>query len=133
MKNRSFARIGRSSIIAVLSATAVLVACCLEAHADGSYAAQKRYFLRAQTRSWHSAWYDPSLGRPWGLVVPPTAEFQSQYGWGVPSSRTMPIYHQYGRPYPGPGGVPGGRGLMPTPNIPSDTVQFGIHYGRGPW
>ena len=121
------------SIAFLLSVATIVVALGIEARADGSYAAQKRYFLRAQTRSWHSAWYDPSLGRPWGLVVPPTAEFQSQYGWGVPSSRTMPIYHQYGRPYPGPGGIPGGQGLMPTPNIPSDTVQFGIHYGRGPW
>jgi hypothetical protein len=112
---------------------AVFIAWAADAFAGGSYAAQKRYYLRAQTRSWHSAWYDPSLGRPWGLVVPPTAEFQSQYGWGVPSSRTLPIYHQYGRPYPGPGAIPGGQGLMPTPNIPSDTVQFGIHYGRGPW
>ena len=114
-------------------AAAVVAAWALETLAGGSYAAQKRYYLRAQTRSWHSAWYDPSLGRPWGLVVPPTAEFQSQYGWGVPSSRTLPIYHQYARPYPGPGAIPGGQGLLPTPNIPSDTVQFGINYGRGPW
>jgi len=96
--------------------------------------AEKRYFLRSQGKSWHSAWYDPAEGRPIALVVPPTAEFQTQYGWGVPSSRVMPIYHQFRRPYPGPGGVGGaGGGFMPTPNQPSDTVQFGVNAVRGPW
>ncbi|MFN7812803.1 MAG: hypothetical protein ACK5SI_09110 [Planctomycetia bacterium] len=93
-----------------------------------------RYFLRSQGKSWHSGWYDPSEGRPIALVVPPTAEFQTQYGWGVPSSRVAPIYHQFRRPYPGPGAVGGaGAGFMPTPNIPSDTVQFGVNAVRGPW
>ena len=97
-------------------------------------AAEKRYFLRSQGKSWHSAWYDPAEGRPIALVVPPTAEFQTQYGWGVPSSRVMPIYHQFRRPYPGPGAVGGaGGGFMPTPNQPSDTVQFGVNAVRGPW
>ncbi len=94
----------------------------------------KRYFLRSQGKSWHSAWYDPAEGRPIALVVPPTAEFQAQYGWGVPSSRVAPIYHQFRRPYPGPGALPGGGGgFMPTPNQPSDTVQFGVNAVRGPW
>ena len=97
-------------------------------------AAEKRYFLRSQGKSWHSAWYDPAEGRPIALVVPPTAEFQTQYGWGVPSSRVMPIYQQYRRPYPGAGAVGGaGGGFMPTPNQPSDTVQFGVNAVRGPW
>jgi hypothetical protein len=95
---------------------------------------EKRYFLRSQGKSWHSTWYDPSEGRPIALVVPPTAEFQSQYGWGVPSSRVAPIYHQFRRPYPGPGAVGGsGGGFLPTPNQPSDTVQFGVNAVRGPW
>jgi hypothetical protein len=95
---------------------------------------EKRYFLRSQGKSWHSAWYDPAEGRPIALVVPPTAEFQTQYAWGVPSSRVAPIYHQFRRPYPGPGALPGGGGsLMPTPNQPSDTVQFGVNAVRGPW
>jgi hypothetical protein len=29
--------------------------------------------------------------------------------------------------------VPGSRPFMPTPDQPSDTVQFGIHAIRGPW
>jgi hypothetical protein len=94
---------------------------------------EKRYFLRSQGKSWHSAWYDPSIGRPMALVVPPTAEFMTEYSWGVPSSRVMPLYHQFRRPYPGPGAVPGAGGFMPTPNQPSDTVQFGVHPVRGPW
>ncbi len=108
--------------------------CCL--HDSCKYNVwEKRYFLRSQGKSWHSAWYDPWEGRPIALVVPPTAEFQTQYGWGVPSSRVMPIYHQFRRPYPGPGGVAGsgGGGFMPTPNQPSDTVQFGVNAVRGPW
>ena len=95
---------------------------------------EKRYFLRSQGKSWHSTWYDPAEGRPIALVVPPTAEFQTQYSWGVPSSRVMPIYHQFRRPYPGPGAVGGaGGGFLPTPNQPSDTVQFGVNAVRGPW
>ena len=95
---------------------------------------EKRYFLRSQGKSWHSAWYDPAEGRPIALVVPPTAEFQTQYSWGVPSSRVAPIYHQFRRPYPGPGAVGGsGGGFLPTPNQPSDTVQFGVNAVRGPW
>lgn len=95
---------------------------------------EKRYFLRSQGKSWHSGWYDPSIGRPMALVVPPTAEFMTEYSWGVPSSRVMPLYHQFRRPYPGAGAVPGaGGGFMPTPNQPSDTVQFGVHAVRGPW
>jgi hypothetical protein len=95
---------------------------------------EKRFFLRSQGKSWHSAWYDPAEGRPIALVVPPTSEFQTQYGWGVPSSRVAPIYHQFRRPYPGPGAVAGGGGgFMPTPNQPNDTVQFGVNAIRGPW
>ncbi|MBM4022045.1 MAG: hypothetical protein FJ284_07370 [Planctomycetes bacterium] len=95
---------------------------------------EKRYFLRSQGKSWHSAWYDPADGRPIALVVPPTAEFMTQYSWGVPSSRVMPLYHPFRRPFPGPGAVAGGGGgFLPTPNQPSDTVQFGVNAVRGPW
>jgi len=96
---------------------------------------EKRFFLRSQGKSWHSAWYDPAEGRPIALVVPPTSEFMTQYSWGVPSSRVAPIYHQFRRPYPGPGAVAGsgGGGFLPTPNQPSDTVQFGVNAVRGPW
>ena len=105
--------------------------CCVVPRCD---VYEKRYFLRSQGKSWHSTWYDPAEGRPIALVVPPTAEFQSQYGWGVPSSRVAPIYHQFRRPYPGPGAMGGtGGGFLPTPSQPSDTVQFGVNAVRGPW
>jgi hypothetical protein len=113
-------------------------ACCGHGLCDGHWlhhdVYEKRYFLRSQGKSWHSAWYDPAEGRPIALVVPPTAEFQTQYSWGVPSSRVAPIYHQFRRPYPGPGAVAGGAGgFLPTPRWPSDTVQFGVNAVRGPW
>lgn len=103
------------------------------ADAGGHRAAEKRYFLRGRNKSWHSGWYNPEAGRPVPLVVPPTAEFVSEYSWGVPSSRVMPLYQQFRKPYPGAGFVPGSQPLMPTPDQPSDTVQFGIHAIRGPW
>jgi hypothetical protein len=107
---------------------------CLDGHWIHHDTIEKRYFLRSQGKSWHSAWYDPAEGRPIALVVPPTAEFMTQYSWGVPSSRVMPLYHQFRRPYPGPGATAGGGGgFLPTPNQPSDTVQFGVNAVRGPW
>ncbi len=87
--------------------------------------------IRSYRMPWHNAYYDPAVGVPMALVVPPTAEFQSNYGWGVGGTRTSRIYHQFGRSYPGDGGSYGG--FTPTPNIPSDTQQFGVYYVRGPW
>ena len=127
----SRAMLARVMVALVLAAG--LAATARTASAGGEHAIEKRYFLRSQGKSWHSAWYDPWVGRPLALVVPPTAEFTTEYGWGVPSSRVAPIYHQFRRPYPGPGAVPGGSRFMPTPNQPSDTVQFGVHPIRGPW
>ena len=103
------------------------------AEAGGHHATEKRYFLRGRNKSWHSGWYNPAAGRPVPLVVPPTSEFVSEYSWGVPSSRVMPLYQQFRKPYPGGGYTPGSRAFMPTPDQPSDTVQFGIHAIRGPW
>ena len=119
---------GRLAIVAVLAVMAAEVA-----EAGGHRAAEKRYFLRGRTKSWHSGWYNPEAGRPVPLVVPPTAEFVSEYSWGVPSSRVMPLYQQFRKPYPAAGYTPGSRAFMPTPDQPSDTVQFGIHAIRGPW
>lgn len=107
---------------------------CHDGHCLKHDVIEKRYFLRSQGLSWHSVWYDPSIGRPLALVVPPTAEFTSEYSWGVPSSRVTPLYSQFRRPYPGIGIVPGAGGsFLPTPTQPSDTVQFGVYEVRGPW
>lgn len=76
---------------------------------------------------WHTMW-----GQPVALVVPPTAELQTHYNWGVAQTSVTPIWHQYQRSYPGPF-APGGRGFLPTPLVPSSTDQFGVYYIRGPW
>jgi len=88
-------------------------------------------YRQGQRLPWHNGFYDVAWGEPVALVVPPTAEFQSNYGWGVGGTRVSPIYHQFGRPFPGYGG--GGGAFLPTPVQASDTQQFGVYYIRGPW
>lgn len=80
---------------------------------------------------WHGAYYDPAWGAPTALVVPPTASLQTKWSWGVTGTDVVPIYHQFGRQYPGPYG--GGYGFIPTPTIPGSTDEFGVYYVRGPW
>ncbi|HEV3416254.1 MAG TPA: hypothetical protein VG056_05560 [Pirellulales bacterium] len=81
---------------------------------------------------WHGAYADAEYGEPIALVVPPTAAFKTEYHWGVGGKRVVPIYHQFGRPYPGPIGYVG-NGFLPTPAWPNDTTQFGVYPIRGPW
>ena len=91
-------------------------------------------YRQARVLPWHNGFYDVAWGEPIALVVPPTAEYQSNYGWGVGGTRVAPIYHQFGRPYPGPPGYVDSWGrFIPTPHWPSDTQQFGVYYIRGPW
>jgi len=87
---------------------------------------------RSQMIAWHGNYYHTAYGVPVALVVPPTAELTTDYSWGVSGMRVTPIYHQYSRPYPGPGAFGGGP-LYGTPLWPSDTNQFGVYYSRGPW
>ena len=89
-------------------------------------------YRRAQTVPWNGNYYESAWGMPVALVVPPTAEYQSHYGWGVGGYRVTPIYHQFQRGYPGPGYYDRTR-FSPTPAWPSDTDQFGVYYVRGPW
>ena len=89
---------------------------------------------RSMTKPWHGSFYDPSYGTPIALVVPPTAERQTNYGWGVGNTRVSRIDAQFMLPYPGPGAAAAsGYGFAPTPPWPSDTNQFGVYYVRGPW
>lgn len=81
---------------------------------------------------WDGGYYDVMWGQPVALVVPPTAELQTHYNWGVAQTSVTPIWHQFQRAYPGPY-APGGRGFLPAPTIPSSTDQFGDYYIRGPW
>ena len=89
--------------------------------------------VQAQQRSWHGGYYYPAYGQPLALVVPPTASFQTVYSWGVGNTRSVPIYHQFGRPYPGQttGATPGMYQRVPTPQW--NTQQFGVYYSRAPW
>ena len=86
---------------------------------------------RAMCYNWHGAYAHREYGRPVALVVPPTAQLQTDWGWGVPSARISRIEHQFGRNYPGPG--PFGGGYSYPPHWPRDTRQFGVYHVRGPW
>ena len=83
-------------------------------------------------RPWNGPYYSAEWGMPVALVVPPTAEVQTHWGWGVGNTRVTPICARYKPIYPGPGVY--NRGMfLPTPPWPSDTDQFGFYYVRGPW
>jgi hypothetical protein len=86
---------------------------------------------RANCYNWDRGYAHSAYGQPVALVVPPTANLQTNWGWGVASSRVTRLEHQVRRNYPGPGpwGGPGRR----TPAWPSDTTQLGVYYVRGPW
>jgi hypothetical protein len=79
---------------------------------------------------WHAPYAHATWRHPVALIVPPTANMQTNYSWGVARTRMTPIYHQFARPFvpPGAGGV-----ASPAPNWPSDTNQVGVYYIRGPW
>jgi len=82
--------------------------------------------------SWNGAYYDVTYGAPVALVIPPTAELQTHYGWGVGNTRITPNCPQFNRIYPG-AGVYDRRAFLSTPPWPSSTDQFGVYYVRGPW
>jgi hypothetical protein len=80
---------------------------------------------------WHGAYAHTEYGMPMALVVPPTAQLQTNWSWGTGSSRIQRIDHQFHRAWPGPSF--GGRGFLWTPAWPSDTTQFGVYPVRAPW
>ncbi len=86
---------------------------------------------RAQYYNWNRNYAYTDFGAPTALVVPPTAQLQTNYGWGVASSRISRIDHQFQRNYPGYGQF--GGPFRSTPLWPSDTTQFGIYPVRAPW
>ena len=113
--------------IFTLLAVATLFACGSQAEAANRYLRPQQ---RAQNYNWHANYAHTSYGVPVSLVVPPTANMQTNWSWGVGSSRTSRIDHQFGRNYSGPGGQGPYRS---TPAWPQDTAQFGVYYVRGPW
>lgn len=82
--------------------------------------------------TWHEGYYEPEWGMPLALVVPPKAEMQVHYGWGVGETRTTPINYQYHRDNPIPGYY-NRAGFQPVPYWPNSTDQMGVYYIRGPW
>ena len=90
------------------------------------------YCIGREGCSWHANYYKVGWGGPVALVVPPTAEAQFSYGWGVGNTRVSPICPQFHRNWPGPASYDP-RILRPTPRWPSDTDQFGVYYVHSPW
>jgi hypothetical protein len=86
---------------------------------------------RARCYNWNRNYAYTDYGLPTALVVPPTAQLQTNWGWGVSSSRISRIDHQFQRNYPGNG--PFGGPFRPTPVWPSDTNEFDVYYVRAPW
>jgi hypothetical protein len=86
---------------------------------------------RSRCYNWNRNYAYTDYGQPVALLVPPTAQLQTNYGWGVASSRISRIDHQFGRNFPGYGQF--GGPYRPTPVWPSDTVEFGVYPVRGPW
>lgn len=82
--------------------------------------------------TWHGGYYEGGWGMPLALVVPPNAEMQVHYGWGVGATRTTPIQYQYEPGYPIPGYY-NRSWFQPVPQWPSSTDQLGVYYIRGPW
>ena len=91
----------------------------------------RRVAKRTQTYNWHAHYSHTSYGQPVAVVVPPTANLQTNWGWGWSSSRVSRLDHQFGRMYPGPG--PHGGPFKNTPPWPQDTRQFGVYNVRAPW
>jgi hypothetical protein len=69
---------------------------------------------------------------PMAVVVPPTAHWQSNYSWGVGGYRLDHVGARYQAVIPGPASAYDSRYYLPAPPQPSDTVQFGDNYVRGP-
>ena len=96
-------------------------------HAD----AQAAWF--ASRLPWHGGYYHHLWGRPVPMVVPPNAAMYTQFNWGVSTNEMRPIYHQFGRRYPGEIAGGGETSLLGAPYHPSSTRQAGVYYIRAPW
>lgn len=86
---------------------------------------------RATRYNWNGNYAHQQYGQPVAMVVPPTANLQTNWRWGVGSSRISRIDHQFGRNFPGMGSADGP--YQPEPVWPQDTTQFGVYHVRAPW
>jgi hypothetical protein len=122
--------VNKSLLACALAVAVGSAACPLEVRAEMPYL---RPLRRAQMYNWHANYVYTDYGQPTALVVPPTADLQTNWSWGAPSLRISRIDHQFTRNYPGPGPFAAGQPLRWTPAWPQDTAQFGVYYVRGPW
>lgn len=118
----------KSSLLITVATVAFLV----PALGNSAKALERCACRRASGLPWQGGYYNISWGMPVALVVPPTVEFQTHWGWGVGNTRATSICPLFQRNWPGPGHYDRAM-FKPTPHWPSDTDQFGIHYIRGPW
>ncbi len=122
----------RVFILTIAAATLIACGWANEATAGLGTLKSRVAFRQSQTYPWHGDYYDTAWGMPVAVLVPPTAESQTHWGWGVGATRVTPIQHQFQRGYPGPGEY-NRAWFRPTPHWPSSTDQFGDYYIRGPW
>ena len=85
---------------------------------------------RAEGHNWYANYAHTAYGRPVALVVPPTAQLQTNWSWGAASSSISRMDHQFTRNFQGSGSA---RALLTTPHWPRCTRQTGVYYIRGPW
>lgn len=126
-------RLSRQITAIVLGAVAGIALLGNTAQAGGPRTLADRWARNyASSRPWHGQYYHTEYSKPVALIVPPTAKMMTSYSWGVSQSEVSPIYHQFGRSYPGnEAGI--GAQFHPTPIWPSHTDQFGVYPVRGPW
>ena len=123
---------------AMLASIVVAIGFTTDAAADGPWRyagrtrADRAAAYQAARQPWHGQYNYTPAGMPMALVVPPTANMQTRWGWGVGQTQMSPIYHQFARPYPGEWTADGST-MHATPFWPSHTTQFGVYYIRGPW
>ncbi|BBO36107.1 hypothetical protein [Lacipirellula parvula] len=117
----------KSLAACTLAVAAAIAACPAIATAEMPYLKPLR---RASMYNWHAQYAYTNYGVPTSLVVPPTAQLQTNWSWGAPSMRVSRIDHQYTRNYAGQGAA---GPWAYTPHHPQDTAQFGVYYVRAPW
>jgi len=71
-------------LVAFASATPLVAGdpCCRKCDPCGKKAVCLNKKCEAQG-SWNECYYNPAWGMPTALVVPPTASYQTNWGWGV--------------------------------------------------
>ncbi len=117
--------------ISLITSIALLAAMALSTTAEAGAPHKSRAEKRAKRYNWHANYVHSAYGQPVALVVPPTAQLQTNWSWGAPSARLSRIDHQFGRDCPVC--APRGGRFRRTPAWPNDTAQFGVYYVRGPW